>query len=72
MESRTTIAIRTAFNSAIQICTPITSDENGNLYFGYISSGAALPGYPSGIPSGLAQISANGSRQLRIGRFIIR
>lgn len=50
-----------AFNSAIKICTPITSDASGNLYFGYTSTGAALPGYPSGIPSGLARISSGGS-----------
>ena len=49
------------FNTAIQICTPITCDGSGNLYFGYISSGVALPGFPNGIPSGLAQIAANGA-----------
>jgi len=46
-----------AYNSSVQIITPITSDGNGNLYFGYLSNGAALPGYPSGIPSGLARIN---------------
>ena len=50
-----------AFNSAIQICTSITSDSAGNLYFGYLSNGEALPGYPDGIPSGLARISASGA-----------
>ncbi len=50
-----------AFNSAIQICTAITSDASGDLYFGYLSSGAALPGYPDGIPSGLARISSSGT-----------
>ena len=50
-----------AFNSSIQICTPITADAEGNLYFGYYSDGQALPGYPSGIPSGLARILANGT-----------
>ncbi|MGB8169650.1 MAG: hypothetical protein WCF18_19270 [Chthoniobacteraceae bacterium] len=55
----------TAFNSAIKICTPISSDDAGNLYFGYISTGAALPGYPSGIPSGLARISSSG-----VGSFV--
>jgi hypothetical protein len=50
-----------AFNQAIQICTPITSDGAGNLFFGYLSSGVALPGYPSGIPSGLARIGADGT-----------
>jgi hypothetical protein len=48
------------FNNAIQISTPITCDSAGNLYFGYLSSGAALPGYPNGIPSGLARISSTG------------
>jgi hypothetical protein len=50
-----------AFNGAIKICTPITSDWNGNLYFGFISTGAALPGYPSGILSGLARVSSSGA-----------
>ncbi len=49
-----------AFSNAIQISTPITSDSLGNLYFGYVSSGAALPGYPNGIPSGLARIPSSG------------
>lgn len=51
----------TAFASAIQINTPITCDNLGNLYFGFISNGAALPGYPSGILSGLARISSAGA-----------
>jgi hypothetical protein len=50
-----------AFNAAIQICTPIVSDASGNIYFGYVSTGAALPGYPNGIPSGLARISSGGA-----------
>ena len=53
-----------AFNAAIQICTPITCDRLGTLYFGYVSSagaGSNLPGYPDGIPSGLARIDANGA-----------
>ena len=54
-----------AFNNAIQICTPITSDGFSNLYFGYVSSGAALPGYPNGIPSGLARVQIGGG-----GRFM--
>jgi hypothetical protein len=53
-----------AFNSAIQICTPITCDGSDNLYFGYVSTGVALPGYPNGIPSGLAVVSSTGN-----GRF---
>ena len=50
-----------AWNAAVQICTPISSDAQGNLYFGYVSSGAALPGFPSGLPSGLARISSGGT-----------
>jgi hypothetical protein len=49
-----------AFNSAIHICTPITSDSAGNLYFGYVGTTGSLPGYPNGIPSGLARISKTG------------
>jgi hypothetical protein len=50
-----------AFDAAIKICTPITCDQSGNLYFGYVSTGAALPGYPGGLPSGLARIASNGT-----------
>ncbi len=50
-----------AFNSAIQISTPLTCDAGGNIYFGYVSSGAALPGYPNGVPSGLARLARNGT-----------
>src|SRR5262249_14084482 len=50
-----------AFNAAIQICTPITSDAAGNLFFGYYSNGTIVPGYPHGIPSGLARIGTDGA-----------
>ncbi len=43
-----------AYDAAIKICTPISSDAAGNLYFGYISSFA-------GIPSGLARIASDGT-----------
>ena len=49
------------WNAAVQICTPITSDASGNLYFGYVSTGVALPGFPNGLPSGLARIPHTGS-----------
>jgi hypothetical protein len=49
-----------AFNNSIQICTPVTCDRAGNLYFGYLSNGHALPGYPRGIPSGLARVDSSG------------
>jgi hypothetical protein len=54
-----------AFAAAVKISSPITSDASGNIYFSYISSGAALPGYPNGIPSGLARISTTG-----VGTFV--
>lgn len=50
-----------AFNGAIQICTPITMDSKHTLYFGYLSNGQALPGYPNGIPSGVARLPLKGS-----------
>src|SRR5438445_13241688 len=50
----------TAFRSAIQISTPIASDKDGNLYFGFVSNGQPLPGYPNGIRSGLARVAKNG------------
>jgi hypothetical protein len=50
-----------AFNAAIQISTPLTVDSTGTLYFGYVSNGAALPGYPNGVPSGLARLARNGT-----------
>ncbi len=48
-------------DSIIYICTSITSDAAGNLYFGYLSTGDPFTGYPNGIPSGLARISATGA-----------
>src|SRR5207302_9784442 len=33
----------TAFRSAIQISSPIASDKDGNLYFGFVSNGQPLP-----------------------------
>jgi hypothetical protein len=50
-----------AFNQAIQICTPITADSTDTLYFGYLSSGATLPGHPEGVPSGLARVRLDGT-----------
>ncbi len=41
------------YNSAIQICTPISCDGAGNFYFGYVST-------VEGIPSGLAKVSSTG------------
>jgi hypothetical protein len=40
-----------AYNSSVQIITPITSDGNGVLYFGFLANGA-----PGGLTSGLARL----------------
>jgi hypothetical protein len=40
-----------AYNSSIQIITPLTSDGNGVLYFGFLATNA-----PGGLTSGLARL----------------
>lgn len=45
-----------AYDSDVAICTPITSDSQGNLYFGFrVANGTSLP-----LSSGLARISSTG------------
>jgi hypothetical protein len=51
-----------AFNSTVQISTPITADRSGNIYFGYLVTGANPAGLPAG--GGIARISLTGA-----GRF---
>ena len=46
-----------AFNSSIQICTPLTSDAQGNVYFGFRSDGSN----PLSLQSGIARIGADGT-----------
>ena len=45
------------YNKYIQIDTPLTTDTNGNLYFGF----EALGSTPANLVSGLARIAANGT-----------
>jgi hypothetical protein len=45
-----------AYNNSIQINTPITADASGNLYFGFLASGA-----PGNIVSGLACVNLDGT-----------
>jgi hypothetical protein len=47
----------TDYNNNVQICTPITSDANGNIYFGYIVTGYT----PLGLVSGIARIDPSGN-----------
>jgi hypothetical protein len=53
----------TGFNSTVKICTPITSDGLGNLYFGFVTTGtppAPLNGFSAG-QGGIARISTTGA-----------
>ena len=43
------------YNSAVQICTPITTDRYGTIYFGYEANGA-----PGELTSGIAKITLTG------------
>ena len=46
-----------AFNAGVKVCTPLTSDSQGNIFFGYRTEGDN----PLGITSGLARVGANGA-----------
>jgi hypothetical protein len=46
-----------AYDSTIFVNTPITTDAQGNVFFGFIASGSN----PSGLSSGIARIGADGS-----------
>ncbi len=50
-------ANRAAYNSTVMISTPLVADRSGNIYFGFIVTGAN----PSGLTSGLARISVSGA-----------
>ena len=50
-------AAAATYNSNIKINTPITSDTHGNLFFGFIASGAT----PAGLVSGLARMTPQGT-----------
>jgi hypothetical protein len=48
-----------AFNSDVEIDTPITSDSAGDIYFGYRVTGTTPLG--AGFTSGIARIAGNGA-----------
>jgi hypothetical protein len=47
----------TAFNNTVYINTPLTTDEKGDVYFGFLVNGASPL---NGLTSGIARIGANG------------
>jgi hypothetical protein len=47
----------TAYQQNVQIDTPLTTDANGNLYFGFLVNGST----PLNLQSGIARIAANGT-----------
>jgi hypothetical protein len=49
-------AARPNYDDSVMICTPITSDSAGNIYFGFVVFGDT----PLGLSSGIARISATG------------
>jgi hypothetical protein len=50
-------ANQAAFDAGVFINTPITADNQGNLFFGYVTAGTN----PAGVVSGIARIGADGS-----------
>jgi len=46
-----------AWNASIKICTPLTADAKGTVYFGFV----AVVGNPLAIQSGIAAVDANGN-----------
>ncbi|MDB5916705.1 MAG: hypothetical protein JWR40_939 [Massilia sp.] len=50
-------AAQAAFDASVYINTPITADNAGNLFFGYITTVAN----PAGVISGIARIGADGT-----------
>jgi hypothetical protein len=49
--------LRQEYNDTVFISTPLTSDKDGNVYFGYEASGSA----PGGLTSGIARIAPDGT-----------
>jgi hypothetical protein len=50
-------AAQAAFDAGVFINTPITADDAGNLFFGFVTTGTN----PAGLTSGIARVGADGS-----------
>jgi hypothetical protein len=46
-----------SFTSDVKVCTPLTSDAQGNVFFGYQATGSN----PLGLTSGVARVAPDGS-----------
>ena len=46
-----------AFNSTVQISTPLTADRSGNIFFGFTVTGSN----PAGLVNGIARVSITGA-----------
>jgi hypothetical protein len=46
-----------AYQAAVKISTPLTADEAGNVYFGFVAESGA----PGGLKSGIARVGADGT-----------
>jgi len=51
------LADKTAYDENVMIDTPITADNKGNIYFGFVVLGST----PAGLKSGIARIDVNGN-----------
>jgi hypothetical protein len=55
-------ANQAAFNSTVQITTPLTADRWGNIFFGYLVTGSnPLTSAPANLASGIARVSPDGT-----------
>ncbi|MGA2740965.1 MAG: hypothetical protein ABSG65_26435 [Bryobacteraceae bacterium] len=52
------VADPTGFNSSVYINTPLTTDESGNIYFGFLVNGTSPL---AGLTSGIARIGSDGT-----------
>jgi len=50
-------AHQAAYRSAVKIATPLTADDAGNVYFGFVAEAGA----PGGLKSGIARVAADGT-----------
>ena len=44
------------YNATVKICTPLTTDDDGNIFFGFMTESGA----PGGLVGGFARIGADG------------